>query len=166
MNFLTMQEAYTFARHCSFVSTERKRNQSFEQQGTAQCSSRLASCGISFSHCSVDWRNAYTVPGATRPMASAVHYIKLKQLESKIQRAVFTILQRPLALSRLGQPPQRGVRRRYRRQIYPVVDPGGETPSDPGCSCCQMPPRAQPKPQPYHVQKTRLRISLMYGETL
>lgn len=27
----------------------------------------------------------------TRPMASAVHYIKLKKLESKIQRAVFTI---------------------------------------------------------------------------
>jgi hypothetical protein len=28
---------------------------------------------------------------SSRPMASAVHYIKLKQLESKIQRAVFTI---------------------------------------------------------------------------
>lgn len=32
-----------------------------------------------------------TDAGGARPMASAVHYIKLKRLESKIQRAVFTI---------------------------------------------------------------------------
>lgn len=33
-------------------------------------------------------------PDDNRPMASAVHYIKLKQLESKIQRAVFSIARR------------------------------------------------------------------------
>ena len=33
-------------------------------------------------------------PGESRPMASAVHYIKLKQLESQIQRAVFSIRRR------------------------------------------------------------------------
>jgi hypothetical protein len=30
-------------------------------------------------------------PADSKPMASAVHYIKLKQLESKIQRAVFSV---------------------------------------------------------------------------
>jgi hypothetical protein len=47
--------------------------------------------GISDDDIDAELPSVEAVPGATRPMASAVHYIKLKQLESKIQRAVFTI---------------------------------------------------------------------------
>lgn len=47
--------------------------------------------GISDDDIDAELPTVEVKPGGTRPLASAVHYIKLKQLESRIQRAVFAI---------------------------------------------------------------------------